>query len=157
MKGATGVWVEDRKVAAIGVKISKGVSTHGLALNVDPNLALYSKIVPCGLRDKQVTSVKRELNLLFESSSSNEEQKEEEKKKKEEEQKQKEDWIRSNQNSHPSLSEVQGELLSHLRSLLGAGPTASNSWTQKEIETIRSSTDYPWEDDSAFSTTVKHS
>ena len=59
--GATGVWVGERKIAAIGVRISRGVSTHGLALNIAPDLSLFTKIVPCGLKDKQVTSMAREL------------------------------------------------------------------------------------------------
>jgi len=49
---ATGVWVEDRKVAAIGVRISRGITTHGLALNVNTDLSMFSNIIPCGLRDK---------------------------------------------------------------------------------------------------------
>ena len=59
--GATGVWVGERKIAAIGVRISRGISTHGLALNIAPDLSLFTKIVPCGLKDKQVTSMAREL------------------------------------------------------------------------------------------------
>jgi len=59
--GATGVWIEDRKVAAIGVRISGGVATHGVALNVDPDLSKFRDIVPCGITDKEVTSVWREL------------------------------------------------------------------------------------------------
>ncbi|QDZ18479.1 lipoate protein ligase [Chloropicon primus] len=60
--GATGVWVGDRKIAAIGVKISRGVATHGLALNVDPDLDRFKEIVPCGLKDKEVTSMSKELD-----------------------------------------------------------------------------------------------
>ena len=55
-----GVWVEDRKVCAIGVKLSRGRSMHGFALNVDPDLSMFEHIVPCGIRDKQVTSLRAE-------------------------------------------------------------------------------------------------
>lgn len=58
--GRTGVWVEERKVAALGVKISHGISTHGMALNISTDLSYYSSIVPCGLPDKEVTSLERE-------------------------------------------------------------------------------------------------
>jgi len=52
-----GVWVGDEKVAAIGVAVSGGVSTHGFALNVNPNLAHFRLINPCGITDKGVTSL----------------------------------------------------------------------------------------------------
>jgi lipoyl(octanoyl) transferase len=57
----TGVWVEDRKIASIGVHVSKGVSTHGFAVNVTNDLEPFSWIVPCGLPDVTMTSVEREL------------------------------------------------------------------------------------------------
>ena len=53
----TGVWVGDRKIAAIGLKISRGVTTHGFALNVSTDLAWFQHIVPCGVPDKDVTSM----------------------------------------------------------------------------------------------------
>jgi lipoic acid synthetase len=57
--GLTGVWVGDEKVAAIGVRVANGRTRHGFALNVDPDLAMFSHIVPCGIRDKGVTSLAR--------------------------------------------------------------------------------------------------
>ena len=55
----TGVWVGDRKIAAIGLKISRGVTTHGFALNVSTDLAWFRHIVPCGVPDKDVTSMEQ--------------------------------------------------------------------------------------------------
>ena len=53
----TGVWISDAKIAAIGVRVSKGVTTHGFALNVDPELSYFDHIVPCGDPNARVTSV----------------------------------------------------------------------------------------------------
>jgi len=62
--GRTGVWVDDqRKIAAIGVQIRHGVTTHGLALNVNTDLSAFDLIVPCGISDKEVTSMAKELSL----------------------------------------------------------------------------------------------
>ncbi|MGH9003360.1 MAG: lipoyl synthase, partial [Acidimicrobiia bacterium] len=58
----TGVWAGDeprQKLAAIGVKVTRGRTMHGFALNVDPDLAMFSHIVPCGIRDREVTSLRR--------------------------------------------------------------------------------------------------
>ncbi len=57
--GATGVWVGAEKVAAMGMHLSHWVSTHGFALNLDPDLTAFSWIVPCGLRGRGVTSMRR--------------------------------------------------------------------------------------------------
>jgi lipoyl(octanoyl) transferase len=58
----TGVWVEDRKIASIGVHVSRGVTTHGFAINVDNDLDPFSWIVACGLPDVAMTSVASELS-----------------------------------------------------------------------------------------------
>jgi lipoic acid synthetase len=55
-----GVWVNDRKIAAIGVRITRGRTMHGFALNVDADLSWFDKIIPCGLADKKATSLKAE-------------------------------------------------------------------------------------------------
>ncbi len=57
LSGYTGVWIGDRKIAAIGVKVSQGVTTHGFALNVSTDLSLFTHILPCGIPDKGVTSM----------------------------------------------------------------------------------------------------
>ena len=53
----TGVWVDEAKIAAIGVRVSRGVTTHGLALNVNPNLRYFDHIVPCGMPNVKMTSM----------------------------------------------------------------------------------------------------
>ena len=61
--GRTGVWVaEQRKVAAIGVRVSRGATMHGLALNCGNDLAAYDRIVPCGIADAGVTTLSAELD-----------------------------------------------------------------------------------------------
>jgi lipoyl(octanoyl) transferase len=57
----TGVWIEDRKICAIGIKVSRWITMHGFAFNVNTDLNLFSGIVPCGISDKEVTSLKHEL------------------------------------------------------------------------------------------------
>ncbi|HEX6889023.1 MAG TPA: lipoyl(octanoyl) transferase LipB [Candidatus Nanopelagicales bacterium] len=67
VEGRSGVWVgadergPARKVAAIGVRVARGVTMHGFALNADPDLAAFDRIVPCGIRDASVTSLSQEL------------------------------------------------------------------------------------------------
>jgi lipoyl(octanoyl) transferase len=59
-EGLTGVWAEDRKIASIGVHVSRGVTTHGFAINVENDLQPFSWVVPCGLAGVAMTSVSRE-------------------------------------------------------------------------------------------------
>ena len=56
----TGVWTGGAKIAAIGVRVSRGVTTHGFALNVSPDLGYFDHIVPCGIGDCSVTSMESE-------------------------------------------------------------------------------------------------
>jgi lipoyl(octanoyl) transferase len=71
VKGRTGVWLRgevgvgeattggrrDRKIAAIGIRVSRGVTMHGFAINCDPDLSWFDRIVPCGIDDADVTSL----------------------------------------------------------------------------------------------------
>ena len=65
VEGRSGVWVCDekgeRKIAAIGIRVASGVTMHGFALNVSPDLTAFGQIVPCGIDDAAVTSMAREL------------------------------------------------------------------------------------------------
>jgi lipoyl(octanoyl) transferase len=68
IKGLTGVWIDfeneksARKICALGVKTSRWVTMHGLAFNVNSDLSYFNKIVPCGINDKAVTSLEKELS-----------------------------------------------------------------------------------------------
>jgi lipoyl(octanoyl) transferase len=67
VEGRSGVWVRaddrgpDRKVAAIGVRVSRGVTMHGFALNCDPDMAAFGNMIPCGIVDAGATSLTAEL------------------------------------------------------------------------------------------------
>jgi lipoyl(octanoyl) transferase len=67
--GRSGVWVRDnqgdRKIAAIGIRVAKGVTMHGFALNVNPDLSAFKSIIPCGISDADVTSLEIELQRLI--------------------------------------------------------------------------------------------
>lgn len=62
-EGQTGVWIGDRKICAMGVKASRWIVMHGLALNIHTNLDHFRYIIPCNIADKEVTSMERELGL----------------------------------------------------------------------------------------------
>ncbi|KAL6571522.1 Octanoyltransferase LIP2p2, chloroplastic [Orobanche hederae] len=66
--GLTGVWVGNKKLAAIGIKVSQWITCHGLALNVTTDITPFQRIVPCGIRDREVGSIKDLLkeNLQYE-------------------------------------------------------------------------------------------
>jgi lipoyl(octanoyl) transferase len=64
----TGVWVGDKKIASIGIRTSQWVTSHGLALNVSPDLSYFDFIVPCGLRSKGVTSMMEILGAVVDTS-----------------------------------------------------------------------------------------
>ena len=63
LKGYPGVWVRNKKIAAIGMNCSKWFTSHGFAINVNPDLDAFRKIVPCGINDRDVTSLEVELKL----------------------------------------------------------------------------------------------
>lgn len=69
IKGLTGVWLDiddpkkSRKICAMGVKTSRWVTLHGFALNVNTDLSYFDKMIPCGIQDKSVTSMQKELKM----------------------------------------------------------------------------------------------
>jgi len=73
-KGETGVWIDadipgkERKICAIGVRCSRWITMHGFALNVNTNLDYFDHIIPCGIQNKQVTSMEKELGYTVDYS-----------------------------------------------------------------------------------------
>lgn len=64
--GKTGVWIDsERKICAIGLHCSRWVTSHGFALNVNNDLSLFDVIIPCGIPDKSVTSMSKELGIII--------------------------------------------------------------------------------------------
>lgn len=67
-KGETGVWIQpgipgkERKICAMGIRCSRWITMHGFALNVNTDLSYFNNIIPCGIQNKQVTSIQKELN-----------------------------------------------------------------------------------------------
>lgn len=61
IKNLTGVWIDDRKICAIGIKVSRWITMHGFAFNVNTDLNLFNGIIPCGISDKAVTSLNKEM------------------------------------------------------------------------------------------------
>tara|TARA_B110000881_G_scaffold220354_1_gene245164 strand:+ start:3428 stop:4039 length:612 start_codon:yes stop_codon:yes gene_type:complete len=69
IKGSTdekniGIWVDEKKIAAIGVKVTKWIAYHGCSINIDNDLDKYQKIIPCGLDNKKVTSIFNEISKV---------------------------------------------------------------------------------------------
>jgi lipoyl(octanoyl) transferase len=68
IEGLTGVWIDSekpRKIAAFGVKSSRWVTMHGIGFNVNTDLSYFDQIIPCGISDKQVTSMQQELGYCL--------------------------------------------------------------------------------------------
>jgi lipoic acid synthetase len=64
-KGFPGLWVKNRKIASIGVRVSKSVTYHGMAINIQNNLSIFDYIVPCGLDEVEITSVLNETEITY--------------------------------------------------------------------------------------------
>ena len=57
-----GIWVKDKKIAAIGIRVSRWIAYHGFSININNDLSQYKKIIPCGLDNKKITSIKNQGN-----------------------------------------------------------------------------------------------
>ena len=64
-KGKPGVWVDDRKIGSIGIRVSRGVTTHGFSINVNTDMNYFSNIISCGIDDILMTSMEKELGREF--------------------------------------------------------------------------------------------
>ncbi len=60
-----GIWVKGKKIAAIGIRVSRWIAYHGFSININNNLTHYKKILPCGLDNKKITSIKNEKKKVF--------------------------------------------------------------------------------------------
>jgi lipoate-protein ligase B len=67
-EGKTGIWIDDRKICAIGIAVKSWITYHGLALNINPNLEHFQGIIPCGITDGSVTSLQNEIAAIPEKS-----------------------------------------------------------------------------------------
>lgn len=67
IEGLTGVWIGDQKICAMGIRCSRWVTMHGFALNVNTNLEYFNNIVPCGIQDKEVTSLSKLTGKIIDS------------------------------------------------------------------------------------------
>ena len=65
ISGQPGVWVEEKKIASIGIRVKQQVTMHGLALNVKNDLSLFQKVVPCGIRGCQMTSLAEQIQKRY--------------------------------------------------------------------------------------------
>ena len=63
-EGKTGIWIDDRKICAIGIAVKSWITYHGLALNINPDLNHFQGIIPCGITDGSVTSIQKEISPL---------------------------------------------------------------------------------------------
>ena len=63
-EGKTGIWIDDRKICAIGIAVKSWITHHGLALNINPDLDHFQGIIPCGITDGSVTSMQKEISPL---------------------------------------------------------------------------------------------
>ena len=64
-KKNVGIWIKDKKIAAIGIRVSRWIAYHGFSINIKNNLNDYKRIIPCGLENKKITSLKNETKELF--------------------------------------------------------------------------------------------
>lgn len=71
IKSLTGVWVQDRKIAAIGIGVKNSITWHGFSININLDLTPFQWIVPCGISDKTVTSLQKEINNNYSSTNNN--------------------------------------------------------------------------------------
>ncbi len=64
-EGQPGVWVNNKKIGSIGIRVSRGITTHGFSLNVNTDMKYFSNIISCGIDDVLMTSMEKELGTVF--------------------------------------------------------------------------------------------